>query len=95
MANSNYTPKELKSLQDWVRNIEEATELRQMFPPQIIVHKTDWVGTGYVAKCLACGSRINVDFGDFSKPLDEKFVPCIIDDKGHGHWGSAINICLN
>lgn len=95
MANSEYTPEALEAFKDWLDNIEAATKLRQQFPPTILTHMGGNCCRGYVDVCRDCGTKLTVEFGDYSKPLDEKFVHCVIDEDGHGVWASAINMILN
>lgn len=95
MANKNYTPESLKAFNDWSENIEASTKLRQTFPSVILTHKGSWVTNGYNIPCKECGTILKASFGDYSKPLDEKFVPCLIDKEGHGHWASVINVFEN
>lgn len=95
MANKDYSLEELQALQDWVANVIAGNKLRGVFPPQIMVHKGSYMNTGFSSACPRCGEILDADFGDYSRPLDEKPIKCSTDEDGHGYWASVINMCIN
>lgn len=96
MAEEYYGPDAKRNLMDWEENIIAARKLREEFPPQILSYTAEAVHNGFFDYCSSCGFKIYVPFGDYSKPLEEKYVPCPNSNKaGHGVWASAINMVLN
>jgi len=85
------------SFRELMENMELAKKLRGFYPPQMLLYKNDHLETAVSQRCKACGEILKAKFGDYSKPLAEKWIPCpngTPEDK-HGYWASAIHINLN
>jgi hypothetical protein len=92
-----YSIAEVANFREWMRDIECARTLRKVYKPQMLLKRGGREEAGYYTDCQLCGERIKVAFGDYLKPLDEKFIVCPNSNghDGHGVWGSAINLILN
>lgn len=99
MANSYYTKESLNNFLDWENNILKANNLRKYGANALLTSNMGLVMNGFTTPCNKCGHVVKAEFGDFSKPLDEKFVECPMGcgtgEDGHGVWASAINMILN
>ena len=87
----------VESFKQVMVDIERAGQLRKFYPSQMLYYKNDYLETTLTQKCRACYRPLKAKFGDYSKPLDEKWVPCP-DGKPedrHGYWASVINVNLN
>ena len=92
-----YTVAEVANFKEWIADIECAQKLRKLYAPQMLYKRGGREDAGYYTNCQWCNERVKVPFGDYLKPLDEKFVACHNGNgvDGHGVWGSAINLILN
>ena len=96
MANTYYDETSLRNLRTWEKSIKEAAELRSIYGLRMLRHKGGDVVIGYYDTCKECGERLYAPFGNYGRPLDEKFIHCTkSEEDGHGLWASVINLVLN
>jgi hypothetical protein len=97
MGKSIYNKQDIENYKCWERDIVERNSLREVFPTQIMVHKIGLQQNKLKSSCIECKAPLEVEFGDYSKPLDEKMVLCGkgAPEDGHGWWASVVNIVIN
>jgi len=91
-----YTEEMMKRLLGWEQEILAGNRFRAELPPVMLKLNAENRDGGYNIRCR-CGEVIRAEFGDFSKPLDNKVFKCpgSTDDDQHGVLASAINLILN
>jgi hypothetical protein len=92
-----YSKGMMDMLIDLEKEVIAGNKLRKILPPQILKLNSLNVDNGYQVKCNRCGGIINALFGDYTKPLANKYFKCPGSAKGeeHGIFASAINLILN
>ena len=81
---------------EWEKCIKQGKILREVYKPLMLFKTATKEEAGFYSNCSACDERLKADFGDYGKPLDEKFIECPNSKgTGHGIWASVLNIILN
>lgn len=85
---------------EWVDDIETTNSLHKTYKIIPFYYTNELRDSGYVYTCVACGTKVtDMEFGgDYSKPIEEKFIPCPIDSSpksGHGNYADILHIVLN
>jgi hypothetical protein len=92
-----YSKEMMALLLDLEKEIVAGNKLREALPPVMFSLKSTYLDSGVDIKCGKCGNVIHALFGDYSKPLANKYFRCPGSAKGeeHGIFASAINLILN
>lgn len=92
-----YNTEDKIKLNRWVDDILASSFLRKKYGTTIMHHTNTYSENTIISKCVKCRSDIKYKFGDFSKPLDQKFLSCPNGglDESHGFWASVINFMMN
>ena len=85
---------------EWCEDIEASRNLHKIYPVVMFCHSNETRDAGYVYNCFKCGMEVSDDdYGrDYTKYIDEKFIPCPVNDNpksGHGNFADIVHVMLN